>query len=70
MGQTCEDAFALYRRCISSGVVEYLQKQEQIKIRQSIYTAQVVIWLRVHVSKMGPERLLSFWPLILRRYIP
>jgi len=43
--QTCEDAFGLFRRCISSGVVDFLQKQAQMKIRQSIYTAQVVIWL-------------------------
>jgi putative transposase len=47
MDQTCEDAFAVYQRCISSGVVEYLQKQARMKIRRSIYTAQVVIWLMI-----------------------
>jgi hypothetical protein len=47
MDQTWEDTFALYQRCISSGVVDYLQKQAQIKIRRSIYTSQVVIWLMI-----------------------
>jgi len=47
MDSLCEDAFRLYQRCISTGVVEYLQKQEQIKFRRSIYTAQVVIWLMI-----------------------
>ena len=49
MDPHCEDAFALYRRCISDGVVEYLQKQVQSKTkpRRSIYTAQVVIWLMI-----------------------
>jgi hypothetical protein len=47
MDQRCEDAFALYQQCISNGVVEYLQKQAQVKIRHSIYTAQVVIWLMI-----------------------
>lgn len=47
MDQACEDAFALYQRCISSGVVEYLQQQAQMKIRRSVYTAQVVIWLMI-----------------------
>jgi len=47
MDQTCEDAFTLFRRCISSGVVDYLQTQARMKIRRSIYTAQVVIWLMI-----------------------
>jgi hypothetical protein len=47
MDQPSQDAFALYQRCISSGVVEYLQKRAGIKVRQSIYTAQVVIWLMI-----------------------
>jgi hypothetical protein len=47
MDQTWEDTFALYQRCISSGVVDYLQKEAQIKIRRSIYTSQVVIWLMI-----------------------
>jgi putative transposase len=47
MDQRCEDAFTLYQRCISNGVVEYLQKQAQVKVRHSIYTAQVVIWLMI-----------------------
>lgn len=47
MDQPCEDALGLYQRCISSGVVEYLQKQARMKVRQSIYTAPVVIWLMI-----------------------
>ena len=47
MDQACEDAFALYQRCISSGVVEYLQQRARMKIRRSVYTAQVVIWLMI-----------------------
>jgi hypothetical protein len=47
MDQTCEDTLGLYRRCISSGVVDYLQKQARMKIRRSIYTAPVVIWLMI-----------------------
>jgi hypothetical protein len=42
-----QDAFSMYARCISSGVVEYLQKQMGVKVRQSIYTAPVVIWLMI-----------------------
>lgn len=42
-----EDAVGLYQQCISAGVVEYLQKQAQVKMRHSIYTAQVVIWLMI-----------------------
>ena len=51
MEDLCQDAFSLYARCISSGVVEYLQKQMGVKVRQSIYTAPVVIWL----GPEGPE---------------
>jgi len=47
MDQTCQDAFELYQRCISSGVVEYWQKQARMKIRRCLYTAQVVIWLMI-----------------------
>jgi hypothetical protein len=58
MGQTCEDAFALYQRCISSGVVDYLQKQARMKIRRSIYTAQVVIWLMI-LQRLQPRGTLA-----------
>ena len=47
MEQPWQDAFSLYQRCISSSVVGYLQRQAGIKVRQSIYTAQVVIWLMI-----------------------
>jgi putative transposase len=42
-----EDALGLYHRCISAGVVEYWQKQAQVKMRRSIYTAPVVLWLMI-----------------------
>ena len=54
MDQTGQDALALYRRCISSGVVDYLQKQSRMKIRRSIYTAQVVIWLMI-LQRLQPR---------------
>jgi hypothetical protein len=47
MDSLCEDAFGLYERCISTGVVEYLQKQTGLKVRRCIYTAPVVIWLMI-----------------------
>jgi hypothetical protein len=55
MDSQCEDAFALYRRCVSGAVVEYLQKQMQVRVRQSIFTAAVVIWLMIlqHLQPMG-----------------
>ena len=58
MDQTCEDAFALYQRCISSGVVEYLQKQALMKIRHCIYTAQVVMWLMI-LQRLQPRGTLA-----------
>ena len=58
MDQRCEDACALYQRCISSGVVEYLQKQAQVKVRHSIYTAQVVIWLMI-LQRLQPRGTLT-----------
>jgi hypothetical protein len=58
MDQTRDDAFGLYQRCISSGVVEYLQKQAQVKIRRSIYTAQVVIWLMI-LRRLQPKGTLA-----------
>jgi hypothetical protein len=58
MDQTCEDAFGLYQRCISSGVVDYLQQQAQWKIRRSIYTAQVVIWLMI-LQRLQPRGTLA-----------
>jgi putative transposase len=47
MEDLCPDAFSLYERCISRGVVEYLQKQVGVKVRRSIYTAPVVLWLMI-----------------------
>lgn len=58
MDEAQEDVFALYQRCISSGVVEYLQKQAQIKVRRSIYTAQVVIWLMI-LQRLQPKGTLA-----------
>ena len=47
MDQPCQDAFSLYQRCISSGVIEYLQKQAGVKVRRRIYTTPVVMWLMI-----------------------
>src|SRR5882762_10148165 len=47
MDQPCQDAFSLYQRCISGGVIEYLQKQAGVKVRRSIYTTPVVMWLMI-----------------------
>lgn len=43
----CADAFALYRRCVSVQAVECLQKQLHVRVRRSIFTASVVIWLMI-----------------------
>jgi Transposase DDE domain len=58
MGQTCEDALGLFQRCISHGAVEYWQKQARIKVRQSIYTAPVVIWLMI-LQRLQPRGTLA-----------
>jgi hypothetical protein len=50
-----EDVVGLYERCLS-GVIEYLRKQ--MKVRRSIYTAQVVIWLMI-VHRLQPRRTLA-----------
>jgi hypothetical protein len=47
MNPEYEDAWALYRRCVCQGVVEYWQKQMHVRMRKSIFTAQVVIWLMI-----------------------
>src|SRR5882757_6518673 len=41
-----EDVMGLYRRTVV-GVIELLQKQMKLKVRRSIFTAQVVIWLMI-----------------------
>jgi len=57
-----EDVFGLYQGCVA-GVVEYLQKQMRLKVRRSVYTAQVVIWLMIVQPRRtlagGVEALLS-----------
>jgi putative transposase len=58
MDQTCEGALALYQRCISSGVVEYLQKRARVKTRRSIYTPQVVLWLMIR-QRLQPRGTLA-----------
>ena len=52
-----EDIFGLYRRCVA-GVVEYLQKQMRLKVRRSVYTTQVVIWLMI-VQRLQARRTLA-----------
>ena len=47
MDQQNADAMQLYQRCISSAVVEYVQKQMKVKMRDCVYTAPVVIWLMI-----------------------
>jgi len=37
----------LYQRVVSTGVVEYLQKQLGRKVRRSVYSGQVVLWLMI-----------------------
>src|ERR1700683_1921450 len=52
-----EDIFGLYERCLV-GVIEYLQAQVKLKVRRSVYTAQVVIWLMI-VQRLQPHGTLS-----------
>jgi len=52
-----EDIFGLYERCLA-GVIEYLQAQMKLKVRRSVYTAQVVIWLMI-VQRLQPRGTLS-----------
>jgi hypothetical protein len=47
MDQHDVDTMSLYQRCISSAVVEYLQKQMRVKWRDCVYTAPVVIWMMI-----------------------
>ena len=35
----------LFQRCITAGVMEYLQKQSGVRTRRGVYSAQVVLWL-------------------------
>jgi len=58
MSQTCEDALALFQRCIASGVVEYWQKQARMKIRRCVYSAPVVIWLMI-LQRLQPRGTLA-----------
>ena len=47
MDQPVADAMSLYQRCISSAVMDHLQKQVRVKRRDCVYTAPVVIWLMI-----------------------
>ena len=58
MSELLQDALALYQQCISNSVVDYLQKQARLKVRRSIYTAQVVIWLMI-VQRLQPRGTLA-----------
>jgi len=46
------------QRCLSQGVVEYLEKQTRVKFRRSIYTASVVIW-RMILQRVQPRGTLA-----------
>ena len=39
--------FELYQRVLSVGVLEYLQQQAGMKVRRSVYSAQVVLWMMI-----------------------
>jgi hypothetical protein len=52
------EAFELFQRCVSSGVVEYWQKQARLKFRRCIYTSQVVIWLMI-LQRLQPRGTLA-----------
>lgn len=58
INEQVEDALGLYQRCLSAGVMEYLQRQAQLKIRRSVYTLQVVIWLMI-LQRLQPRRTLA-----------
>ena len=57
MNTELEDVFGLYGRS-TAGVIEYLQKRMQWKMRRSIYTAQVVIWLMIR-QRLDPRGTLA-----------
>jgi hypothetical protein len=42
-----QDMLALFQRCITSGVMQYLQKANGVKVRRGVYSAQVVLWLMI-----------------------
>jgi DDE family transposase len=52
-----EDVMGLYQRCVV-GVIEYLQKQMGLKVRRSIFTAQVVMWLMIR-QRLQPRGTLA-----------
>jgi hypothetical protein len=58
MDQQRQDAFALYQRCVSGEVVAYLQRQLQLRVRQSIFSAAVVIWLMI-LQRLQPNGTLA-----------
>jgi len=47
----------LYQRCLA-GVIEYLQKQMKVKVRRSVFTAQIVIWLMIR-QRLQPRGTLA-----------
>jgi Transposase DDE domain len=57
MTQLWADAWDVYQRCMS-GVVEQLQRGLQVKVRHSVYTAPVVIWLMI-VQRLSPRGTLA-----------
>jgi hypothetical protein len=52
-----EAVFRLYERTMT-GAIEYLQKQMRMKVRRSIYTAPVVIWLMI-LQRLQPRGTLT-----------
>jgi putative transposase len=41
----CNNLLQLYQRTLSAGVLRYLQKNTNLRVRRGIYAAQVVLWL-------------------------
>ena len=60
MDQPCRDAFSLYQRCISGGVIGYLQKRAGIKVSKKLTIAEAVNacdtnWLRLLMGDAEPS---------------
>ena len=42
-----ESIFNLDEQIVTAGLLQYLQKQAGMKVRQGIYSARVVLWLMI-----------------------
>lgn len=48
----------LFQRCITAGVMEYLQKESGVRVRLGVYSAQVVLWLMM-AQRLQPRGTLA-----------